>query len=154
MQSFLVHLASVAVMIHLTFGCSLHHGIGNHACISQCAKSGCDRHDDLRLSQCNDAYHEHDERQPLTDSEPVVADDCDNHSHGHQQCHDDGCQITQFVKFDFSSIDFSFQYLCVAENAAIVGSQTGRAFADSRFTDFEHTVPHLRAHLMVGVLTL
>jgi hypothetical protein len=156
MQSLLVHLASIAVMVHMTFGCSLHHGIGSHACVNQCANMGCDHHDDAHSYQGDDSSHEHehDEHQPLSDSEPVLTVGFDNQSHDHQHCHDDSCNVTQFVKFAFSSIDFNFQYLCVAENAALAGSQTGRAFSIDRLSDFKHTKPHLRAHLMLGVLTI
>lgn len=154
MHSFLVHLASIAVMVHMTFGCSLHHGMGNHACVSKCASLSCDDHADSHSVDGDHAHHEHDGDQPVSDSELVLTDGCDDHSHNHQHCHDDGCQVTPTVKFVFSSFDFNFQYLCTAEIAALAGSQTGRAFSIDRLTDFKHTVPHLRAHLMLGVLTI
>jgi len=162
MKSFLVHLASIAVMVHMTFGCSWHHGL---AAASECShtdslssccvtvepdshdESGHDDHDGHERADhdCDDKSHE---KSSLPDS---TFDHGDQDSdHNHFCCSDDGCNVIKVVKFKFTLFDSLTQYLGGAEASAILqAASTG--FAIDPFPDCVFFAPNVRAHLILGV---
>ena len=113
MKSFLVHLASIAVMVHMTFGCSWHHGLAAaSACshtdsLSSCCvtvepdshdESGHDDHDyDAHEHADHDCDDESHDESSLSDSTFDRGDqDSDNN---HFCCSDDGCNVIKVVKY-------------------------------------------------------
>jgi hypothetical protein len=152
MHSFLVQIASIAVMLHMTLGCSWHHGLGTHACVNQCSAKA-RHHDDSAADHCCDGQHEHDcQRRPGPG--PTFHDDGESHGHGHLACHDDGCNVTSLKKFVFSPLDFCTRYLDRAGSSALVAVQTLKGCEKNPFPDCEHTTTAVRAHLLFGILIL
>ncbi|QEG22078.1 hypothetical protein [Mariniblastus fucicola] len=156
MKSFLVHLASIAVMAHMIFGCSWHHGLS--------AASGCD-HTGLVSSCCftsesdshDDHEHEHGDHVAGDQSQgewPLPESTFDHNGqdseHNHFCCSDDGCNVIKVVKYQFTSFDFLTQYLGGAEDSAILKAASS-AFAIDPFPDFCSFAPQMRAHLLLGV---
>ena len=131
MKSLLVHIASFAVIFHMTFGCSVHHGLGSaNACVSQsgmstCCHDGqaepmdCDDHEDQGHDHCS-----HDQELPNSQSTVNYEGDGSNHSHSHLGCQDDGCSVTKVVKFVIEPLDFSTAYSGGAEDSVIATSST------------------------------
>ena len=141
MKSFLVHLASIAVMVHMTFGCSWHHGLAAaSACshtdsLSSCCvtvepdshdESGHDDHDyDAHEHADHDCDDESHDESSLSDSTFDRGDqDSDNN---HFCCSDDGCNVIKVVKFKLTLFDSVTQYLGGAEASAILQSFSNRS---------------------------
>ncbi len=155
MKSLLVKIASVAVMFHMTFGCSMHHGIGTNACAHQ-HETECDHGAD---STGHDEDHDHHEHQQhdhdqLPVSEPAFDVDDKNQSPGHDGCCDDGCTATQFVQFKFQAIDFSVPYLGGVDTLALIERQSYAGVDVVPFSDCLHSETGVRAHLLYGVQIL
>jgi hypothetical protein len=156
MNSLLVKLASTAVMIHMTLGCHWHHGLGVQACEDQCPVSVCNHHE-VEFGECDNGAHEHGDRDydhPIG-NQATNNNMCNNNSgHCHFGCQDDGCNATKLVKFEFWPAEFSLQYFCGAENAALVASQACAGNDIDPFPDCSHTETSVRAHLLLGVQLL
>ena len=162
MKSFLVHLASIAVMAHMTFGCSWHHGLGaasacthSNSWSSCCVTSESDSHDESEHDDHDGHEHGHHgsgeqghDELPLSDSTFDHKDQ--NSSQNHFCCSDDSCNVIKIVKYKFNSLDFVTQYLGGAEDSAILqAASTG--FATDPFPDCTASAPKVRAHLLLGV---
>ena len=149
MKSLLVKIASVAVMFHMTFGCSMHHGLGTNACAHQ-HETTCGHESDSHDHE-DQGDHEHHDHDQLPDSEP--AGDADEKSQGpsHAGCSNDGCHATQFVQFKFEPLDFSVPYLGGVDTLALIESQDCTGFSVDPFPDCKHTETGVRAHLLFGV---
>jgi len=153
MQSLLVKIASFAVMVHMTFGCSMHHGLGNNACAHQhetaCEHEGDSSHHDE--DHDHDDHHQHDD-QPL---DSKLVGDVDETSHGsHAGCCDDGCNVTQSVPFVFKSLDFSVPYLGGVDTLALIERQTLGVYNGEPVADDAFPRGSVRAHLLLGVQIL
>lgn len=164
MKSFLVHLASIAVMAHMTFGCSWHHGLGaasacahTNSLSSCCVTSESDTHDESEHDDQDHDGHEHGDHQsgdhghdelPLSDS--TFDHEDQNSDHNHSCCSDDGCHVIKVVKYKFTSFNFVTQYLGGAEDSTILqAASTGVAI--DPFPDCTASAPKVRAHLLLGV---
>ena len=164
MNSFLVHLASIAVMAHMTFGCSWHHGLGtasacNHtnSLSSCCVTSESDSHDESGHDDHDHDGHEHGDHKSGDEGHnelPVSDSTFDHEDQGSNQhhfcCSDDGCNVIKVVKYKFNSLDFVTQYLGgVADSAILQAASTG--FAVDPFPDCLASAPKVRAHLLLAV---
>lgn len=145
MKSLLVKIANVAVMLHMTFGCSMHHGLGTNACAHQ-HEPACDHDADTTGHDEDD-----DHLDQLPDSEPAGDVDKKSHSPKHGGCSDDGCSATQFVQFKFQALDFSIPYLGGADTLALIESESYAGFNVVPFPDRLHSETGVRAHLLFGV---
>lgn len=146
MKSLLVKIASVAVMFHMTFGCSMHHGLGTNACAHQ-HETACDHDSDSNHDEDHGDHEDHDHDQ-MPDSEPVGET---GHSPSHAGCSKDGCNATQFVQFKFQPLDFSVPYLGGVDTLALTESPTYSGFDVDPFPDCRHSETGVRAHLLFGV---
>jgi len=159
MKLFLVHLASLAVMLHMAFGCHWHHGLGAAgACAHQSRPSACclvqeTEHD----SECDEDHADQDHEHHHGDHEDVdapltLAFDSDGAGHGHHHscCQDDGCNLIKVVQYEFTSLDFVARYLGGAEDSSILGADAARSLCDP-FPDCRCFAPNVRAHLLLGV---
>jgi hypothetical protein len=155
MKSFLVHLASLAVMFHMTFGCNWHHGLGSaHACTNQTALSCCPS-DTSQLVENDDHDHDydghehgdHDSDLPLTSN---FDGDNSDRDRSHFCCQDDGCNVAKVVKFVYAPMDFSTAYLGGAENSAIAQPLVP-GFTVDPFPDCKCLALKMRTHLLLGV---
>ena len=164
MKSFLVHLASIAVMAHMTFGCSWHHGLGaasacthTNSLSSCCVTSESDSHDESEHDDHDHDGHEHGDHDsgdqghnelPVSDS--TFDHEDQNSDHNHFCCSDDGCNVIKVVKYQFTSFDFVTLYLGGAEDSAILNAAS-TGFAIDPFPDGMTSAPKVRAHLLLGV---
>lgn len=165
MKSFLVHLASIAVMAHMTFGCSWHHGMGaasacNHpSSLSSCCITGdADSHDESEHEDHDHDGHEHGDHDsgeqghdelPLSDSTFDHKDQGSNQNHF--CCSDDGCNVIKVVNYKFTSLDFVTQYLGGVADSAIHKASAASGFAIDPFPECMASAPKVRAHLLLGV---
>ena len=149
MKSLLVKIASVAVMLHMTFGCSMHHGFGNTACAHQ-HETACD-HESDKHDEEHHGHHDHEHHDQLPDSEPAGDIDEKSQAPCHADCSNDGCHVTQFVQFKFQALDFSVPYFGSVDALALVESQSCRGFDVDPFPDPIHARANMRAHLQFGV---
>lgn len=158
-------------MLHMTFGCSWHHGFGNaHACMNQGLPSVCNHENKTAEADCggdehNRAHEEHahgehehqhqEQRQPTVD-ELKIATACDrsDHDHGHADCQDDSCTVTQNAKPVAVPGDFMVEYLGGVESSSIADASIISGSVGDPFPDCSNTLPALRTHLLLGVLTL
>ena len=142
-------------MVHMTFGCNMHHGLGSaNACVNQNAISGCCSSADLEHT--NDEHDhdshghgDHDSEFPELDS--TLDAGKSSHGHNHLCCHDDGCKVVTFVKFIYVPLDFSTAYLGGAEDAAIADTSSYRGNSVSPFPDCNCLAPKMRSHLILNV---
>ena len=153
MQSLLVKIASFAVMVHMTFGCSMHHGLGNNACAHQ-HETACehvaDHGEDHEHGHGDHVDDGHESKLPS--SVPVAES---SHDFNHFDCCDDGCNLTQSVSFAFQSLDFSVPYLGGADTLALVERQTlGGFYSGEPVADDAFPRGSVRAHLLFGVQIL
>ena len=149
MQSLLVKIASFAVMLHMTFGCSMHHGLGNNACAHQ-NETACEHVADH--GEGHDEHDDDDHDSDLPSSLPVAEN---SHDFNHSDCCDDGCNVTQSVSFAFQSLDFSVPYLGGADTLALVERQTlGGFYTGEPVPDDVFPRGSVRAHLLLGVQIL
>ena len=154
MQSILIKLTSVAVMLHMTFGCNWHHGVGTHACTVQCSTITCSHHGHDYISCSHENVdHTRDNKLPLG---PISASQDNGRSqrHGHFGCDDDRCKVTQSFKFVYIPCDFSSEYLGGAESIALIHCQARTIINLDRIPDGAHTETAVRAHLLLGVQIL
>ena len=133
MKLILVHLASLAVMFHMAFGCHWHHGLGAaDACNHQSSLSACSRVSDIEHGLGSDDdhgghdhEHHHDDHDDA-DTPLTLALDNDGADHDHDQhhscCQDDGCSLIKVVKFKYTPLNFVTRYLDGAEDLAILKS--------------------------------
>ena len=138
-------------MLHMTFGCNMHHGFGNTACAHQ-HETACDHESDEHDEEHHEHHdHEHHDHDQLPNSE--LANDIDTHNHGpcHTGCSDDGCHVTQFVQFKFEALDFSVPYFGSVDAMALVEGWNCRVSEVDPFPDRIHTRAGMRAHLQFGV---
>lgn len=155
MKSILVHIASLAVMVHMTFGCNMHHGLGSaNACFNQNAMSTCCSSVDVEHA---DDGHDHDSHEhgdhdnEFPESDSTFDSEKSSHGNNHLCCPDDGCVVTKVVKFVFISLDFSTAYLGGAEDAAIASTLSFPGTSISRFPDCNCLAPKMRSHLLLNV---
>lgn len=159
MKLFLVHLASLAVMFHMTFGCHWHHGLGaadacNHqSSLSTSCHVGETGHE--TESDEDHAVHEHHDGEHEDADTPLTLAFCNDgadHDHDHQHfcCQDDGCSVIKVVKYKFSSLELIARYLGGANDLAILKSATA-SFPIDPFPDYRLYAPNVRAHLLLGV---
>jgi hypothetical protein len=160
MKSLLVKIASFAVVVHMTFGCSLHHGLGTNACAHQhtsvCNHNhGSHGHFPSDHNEDHDhQHHDHQHHDPLPDSAPISDVDESSHSSSHLGCCDDGCNATQFVQFEFQALDFSVPYLGGVDTLVLIENQSPAGFHVDPFPDCSHSETGVRAHLLFGVQIL
>lgn len=133
-------------MLHMTFGCSMHHGLGTNACAHQ-HETACDHEYDAHDDEHHGDHEHHDDDQPNSE----LAHDVDNHGPCHTGCSDDGCHVTQFVQFKFQSLDFSVPYFGSVDAMALVEGWNCRVSEVDPFPDRMHTRAGMRAHLHFGV---
>lgn len=151
MNSYLVKIASVAVMFHMTFGCSMHHGIWQDACGHQHAKE-CDHEAGLR-SHDDIHDHDHDHHEPRG-SEPTDAFDSHSHSSNHLGCSDDGCNVTRPNQSKFKTTDSAVPYLGGLGTLALLEGHGDSRVDIDLFPDRWHVSEGVRAHLLFGVQIL
>lgn len=155
MKSFLVHLASLAVMVHMTFGCNWHHGLGStHACTNQSALSCCssDANNSADREDHEDGHehgdHDHDSELPRT---TTFDGDESSDSHSHFCCQDDGCNVTKVVKFVFKPLDFSTPYLGGAEDLAVAQLAAYPGSVIDPLPDCKCFAQKVRSHLQFSI---
>jgi hypothetical protein len=155
MKSFLVHIASLAVMVHMMFGCNMHHGLGSaNACVNQNAISTCcssvegEPADDGHDHDCHE-HGDHDTEFPESDS--TFDADKSSHGHSHLCCQDDGCNVIKLAKFVYVPLDFSRVYLGGAENAAIAETSSYPGYSVNPFPECNCLAPKMRSHLLFAV---
>ena len=163
MKSFLLHLASIAVMAHMTFGCSWHHGLGaasacNHAnsMSSCCITNDADSHDESEHHDHDGHEHgDHDSGEHGQNELPLSESTFDYEDQGSGQnhfcCSDDGCNVIKVVKYKFNSLDFVTQYLGGIADSAILKATAASGFSIGPFPDCTTSAPKVRAHLLLGV---
>ncbi len=165
MKSLLVKFASFAVVFHMTFGCGMHHGLGNTACTHHEA-IGC-KHDDRQdLSDLHVGHEHHDSHdhgcEPHHDQQSPFSDFAPNHDSSHKAeladhasdhfgCSHDDCHALQFEKFQFESLDWAVPYLGDVEALAKIESSRCVGINAIPFPDYSHTCGSVRAHLLFGV---
>lgn len=159
MKSFLVHFAIIAVMVHMTFGCSWHHGFGSaHACTSQNSLSNCcsnSKNPSVRKDSDHDGHHHCDDEHESPSSKSTFdLDDHSSHNPLHPGCQDDGCTVIKTVRFVFSPLDFSVAYLGGAENSAITNNTENSGITVNPYPDYSGMARNLRTHLLLGVQIL
>ena len=154
MKSLLVKIAMVAVMLHMTFGCSLHHGFGNTACAHQhettCSHDS-DAHEHSHDDSCHGHEHHDHEHHESSDSERPTNFATHQDAPCHAGCSDDGCHLTQITEFKFQSFEFSVPYFGSVDVLALVEGQSCRGFDVDPFPDPIHARANMRAHLQFGV---
>ena len=156
MQSLLRHLASLTVVLHLTLGCSLHHGFG----IAGCEHGNCSHRRQLvvgeKVSDCHDSGHRHQDPIPVRDWESAVALDGAQSSHesDHRRCPDDKCHVIKLVTTPFLACEFRIQYLGGAENDALVSQSSPIGIGRELDANCWRSRLPVRAHLWFGVLTI
>ena len=150
----IIHIASLAVMVHMTFGCNWHHGFGSaHACENQnslsycCASNENDSASELVDVHDCDGHGDHDHDSDLPLRSTFDADDSE-HNHSHLCCQDDGCHVIKAVKYVFTPLDFSISYLGGVEKAAIAKASV---FTVDRFPDCRFAALKIRSHLLFAV---
>jgi len=158
MKPFLEHLACMAVMVHMTFGCSWHHGIGSaSACdnpnglISCCGSIHSDSDEQVvcpELFEYGHTCHVHvDHDSGLSGVSGLDLFDSNRHGNSHLCCHDDGCVFLRLVEFQFIDIDFLTPYFGFVETLAILTPSSLNPLASySEF--FEVYTPKVRTHLL------
>ncbi len=158
MKLFLVHIANLAVVMHLTFGCNWHHGMNS---IHKCSAN------DVSVSECCSAEiesepaccdHESDEPQQ-SEKQPssivCVVDEIHHESsneHCHHGCTDDGCDFNTVVRLEFCPIDFSTAYICGHDCLAVQSFRLSLGFESPPDNSF--CALKLRPHLFLGVQLL
>ncbi len=154
MKSFLVHIASLAVMVHMTFGCSWHHGLGSaNACANQDTLSTCCSSVE---GEHADSGHDHDGHEhgvcdaEFPELESALGAEEPTHGHNHLCCQDDGCKLIKLVKFVYGPLDFSTTYLGGAENAAVATTMSYPGSSVNPFPDCNCLAPKMRSHLLLG----
>ena len=167
MQTLLIKFATLAVMFHMTFGCSWHHGLGGrHTCLSknvtslsknvtslgQAISSSCCDHG----NPCSAQKGSDREKFPESDS---LIDFHDDHSggpgHGHFLCQDDHCTYVQTgSSFDY---DVLFSLRLSLDEIVISSTETEwtsiDTLAQSRLFGSRLEMG-VRAHLLLGVQIL
>ena len=157
MKLILVHLASLAVMFHMAFGCHWHHGLGAaDACNHQSSLSACSHVSDIEHGLGSDddhGDHDHEHHHDNHDTPLTLALDIDgaDHDHDHHSCcRDDGCSLIKVVKFKYTPLNFVTRYLSGAEDLAILKSASA-SFPVDPSPDCRLYAPSVRAHLLLGV---
>lgn len=161
MKLLLIQIAAFAVVFHMTFGCLVHHGIGSSgACVNQSGLSTCrlDGHaepldiGDDKGPEWRNGNHD----QELSHSGSTVKYEThgSSHNHGHLQCQDDSCFVTNIVKFVCAPFDFSTAYLGGAEDSAVVKLSAHSGIVLEPFPDCSHTALKLHLHLLLGMQVL
>lgn len=167
MQSVLVNIATFAVIVHMTIGCHWHHGFGSsHVCPK--TSIACHHESDATAHDCseNKQLHAHskeghgnhshdgDEHDQIPRVSLDTLADHSSHNHDHSGCQDDSCLVTQEVKTAVAPADHTVEYLGGVENSSIAGSANCGISANDGSPDCLLTMPGMRAHLMLCVLTL
>lgn len=156
MPSLLQQLASLAVIFHLTMGCSLHHGVG----IAGCERGDCSHRRQPgvgeKVSDCHDSGHRHQDLIPDCDLGFAVAlDGAESpHERDHRCCQDDECHVIKLVTTPFLAFDFRIQYLGGAENDALVSQSSPIGIGRELDANCWRSRLPVRAHLWFGVLTI
>ena len=142
-------------MVHMTFGCSMHHGLGSaNACVNQNAMSTCCS--SVNVEHADDGHdydsHEHgDHDSEFPESDSKFDSEKPSHGNNHQHCQDDGCKVIKLVKFAFVPLDLSTAYLGGAEDAAIACTASYPGTSVNLFPDCNCLAPKVRSHLLLGV---
>ncbi len=152
MKSLLEKFAIAIVMFHMTFGCSFHHGLGGEPCLSQCNSAAiCGNHVGEVANDCCHDGHQNLETPHSPKSTILIDGDDSNHGPEHLGCQGDGCSVTQQVRFVYSPLDFSNQYLGGIESISLASSLTTGQGDSSPFENAFLPPAGVRAHLFFGV---
>lgn len=155
-KSVLLRAASFAVMLHMAFGCSWHHGFSAaNACNDTCMSSDCQT--GVKPKPSHDCCHDHEDLED-SENEPKASDPCNQKEHNepdspgnHLCCCDDGCNAIPTVEFAFASIDFSTACPGGSGFTAIVGASPNSSLLVDPFPDSAYLTLKLRMHLAIGV---
>ncbi|MFT7633745.1 MAG: hypothetical protein ACI87E_004803 [Mariniblastus sp.] len=161
MNSLLVKIALIAVMLHMTFGCSWHHGSGAHACQNQCDSFDCQHGNSTTVetsSCCGQDHGDHNfEFKANTPELPNAGVPCNQHD-DHAACHHDHCDLATTAKYEIITIDLSTEYMGGATSDSLVavgrGSRHRTGFNRAPNSNTYHHAPRLRTHLLLGVLVV
>ena len=153
MKLVLIHLANLVVMAHMTFGCSLHHGLGSgNACEHQDSSISCMVANHHEEDGHDHDQHDHDQQDDDDhDSDSSAGLDEAEHGHSHIGCHDDGCHVQPICEFVFNPWDFltvAFGEAKQLVNCPAIGCPD---FARSDGADDRISAPKVRSHLLVCV---
>lgn len=152
MNSILVQLATLAVMIHMTFGCLWHHGFGTDGCRSDVHQAEHD-HSGHEHAHCQQPQLTHQLDRGSTDWLAEFDGTGDPVSHDH--CQDDGCIATRVAEYQLPLVAWVGFYLVGAENDFLTrrGGQPAARFSHQGKLRRAIAEP-LRAHLLLGKLLI
>lgn len=164
MKRILVHLANLAVMIHMAFGCFWHHGFAA-TCNHDVVHVDCSETVTTVRPEANDCCHSHDHSaehsenhipengllQTEEDAYPVANSPLD-HGHDHLGCCDDGCNALITSEFKVENFHFVTLNAWIAVVPSVVMEiKVGSSSRPEVLPPNARLAPKVRSHLAKSV---